>query len=141
MQELQVALRQANDTVTAKNHELLQLNRDNVRLTEQATQQDRDLHQIRGELRQRDRDLAALNPLPAELHALKAEWTTALKANDGLREDLVTLRAAFNSERDARVVADMAAASDTARLKALEEVIALWKATEHSAGSAAAPPA
>jgi chromosome segregation ATPase len=127
VQELQVELRKANEGMTTKNHELLQLNRDNVRLTEQVTQQDRELHQVRGDLRQRDQDLAAVKGLPAELRALKAEWTSAVQANETLRAQLATAGNDLAKERDARMAADKAAAGDAARLRAFEEVIEALK--------------
>ena len=47
VQELQVSLRQANETLTSKNHELLQLNRDNGQWLERHTRLEQELAQVR----------------------------------------------------------------------------------------------
>uniref|UniRef100_UPI00047387BA DNA-binding protein n=1 Tax=Xanthomonas phaseoli TaxID=1985254 RepID=UPI00047387BA len=45
VQELQVALRQTNEALTAKNHDLMQLNRDNGQWLERQTRLERELEQ------------------------------------------------------------------------------------------------
>lgn len=122
--------------MTAKNHELLQLNRDNVRLTEQVAHQERDLHQARGDVRQRDQELAAAKGLPEELRATKAEWVSVVKENEALRAELASASKELAAEREARTVLGAAAAADAARLKAFEEVIDALKKNGVSTGSA-----
>jgi chromosome segregation ATPase len=51
LQSVQLELRQAGDSLTAKNHELQQLHRDNGRLLEQNTTSERELISVRNELR------------------------------------------------------------------------------------------
>ncbi len=71
VQELQVALRQTNEALTAKNHDLMQLNRDNGQWLERQTRLERELAQARqrADAQQRERD--ALRLTAAEYQALQ----------------------------------------------------------------------
>ena len=58
VQELQAALRQANETLTAKNHDLVQLNRENGQWLERHTRLEKEVAQLRQTI-QRHKAIAA----------------------------------------------------------------------------------
>jgi DNA repair exonuclease SbcCD ATPase subunit len=88
LQALQVELRQAADQVTAKNAELLQLNRDNGRLLEQSTHLQQALAAAEREQQQTRGELEALRPLPAQLTALERRAAQAIAQAEGLQSRL-----------------------------------------------------
>ncbi|TDR38380.1 plasmid replication DNA-binding protein KfrA [Tahibacter aquaticus] len=124
VQQLQIDLREARDSVTSKNQELLQLNRDNVRLTEQAGQQDRDVRELRAQVRRLDEEVQALRPLPRELDGLQIRWANEQLAGEALRADLTAVREALAHEQASRQAAETAAALATARAQAFEDMLA-----------------
>lgn len=123
VQGLQVELRQANDALTTKNHELLQLNRENVRLTETQGQMARDLQHIRGEMRAREREIEDLKETATEHDALKARWTEAVRTGDRLRVDLEAVTKALGEERAARGHAEALSARTAEQLNAIEKLV------------------
>jgi chromosome segregation ATPase len=123
VQELQLALRQANESVTAKNHELLQLNRDNVRLTEKVGQLERDLTGAGADLRARDRELSELRPLTTAHEALQNRWADTHQAAETLRADATALRADLDEERRRRQEVEALAARSAGQLEALQDVL------------------
>jgi chromosome segregation ATPase len=123
VQELQVALRQANETIGEKNHELLQLNRDNGRLTEHSGRLDKELHQARSETRTALDDLAALKPVVTELAALRTTWTQDIQTLGRVRTELEMASRALDQERAARQSAENHATKAQARLDTLEDVL------------------
>ncbi len=79
VQELQVALRQANEALTAKNHDLMQLNRENGQWLERQTRLERELAQARqrADAQQRERDalrLAATKPCRCAGPKMSMRW-------------------------------------------------------------------
>ena len=124
VQELQVALRQANEVVTTKNHELLQLNRDNARMTEHIGQLDKDLQTARGEVRELLREVIALRPLPTELHAAQTSAAQHMLDRDRLEKDVMTARAAAAQAQDARNEVEARLAQARSRLEILDELFA-----------------
>lgn len=88
LQALQVELRQAADQVTAKNAELLQLNRDNGRLLEQSTHLQQALAAAEREQQQARGELEALRPLPSQLTALERRAAQAIAQAEGLQSRL-----------------------------------------------------
>ncbi len=124
IQELQVALRQANDTLTEKNHDLLQLNRDNGRLTEHGARLEKELHQARSEVRAAQENLDALKPVSAELAALRTTWNRDVQTLERLRPELEAATRMLDQERIARQSAESHALKTQARLETLEEVLA-----------------
>ena len=124
VQELQVALRQANEIITAKNHELLQLNRDNARMTEHIGQLDKDLQMVRGELRELLHEVTTLRPLPTELHAVQTLAAQHMLAKERLEKDVTAARAAAAQAQDARIEVEARLAQARARLEILDELFA-----------------
>ncbi|MCD0252378.1 DNA-binding protein, partial [Xanthomonas campestris pv. campestris] len=92
VQELQVALRQANEALTAKNHDLMQLNRDNGQWLERHTRLERELAQAcqRADAQQRERD--ALRLAATEYQALQVRWTGDVQALESVRTELAAAR-------------------------------------------------
>ncbi|MGH8159187.1 MAG: DNA-binding protein [Rhodanobacter sp.] len=123
IQELQVALRQANEALTGKNHELLQLNRDNGRMTEHNAQLDKELQQSRSAARTAQNEVSTLKPVVAELANLRTTWSQDVQALERLRLDQEATAQALDQERTARQEAESRAVSMQARLEVLEEVL------------------
>lgn len=88
LQALQVELRQAADQVTAKNAELLRLNRDNGRLLEQATHQQQALTTAEREVRKAREELESLRPLPAQVTSLEQQTAKAITDGEVLQTQL-----------------------------------------------------
>jgi chromosome segregation ATPase len=124
VQQLQVELREARDSLTGKNQELLQLNRDNVRLTEHGGQLDREARDLRAQVRRLDEEVQALRPVARERDALQLRCAQEQVAGDGLRIDAAAMRKALETEQAARRAAETTATQATSRLDALEKVLA-----------------
>ncbi|WP_372469551.1 DNA-binding protein [Xanthomonas dyei] len=124
VQELQVALRQANEALTAKNHDLMQLNRDNGQWLERHTRLERELTQARqrADAQQRERD--ALRLAAAEHQALQVRWTGDVQALESVRTELAAARADLSQERQRREHAEVETLRATVRLSTLEQLLA-----------------
>ena len=120
VQGLQAEVRQAQESITAKNQDLLQLNRDNARLSEQVGQQDKELTQQRAAVRERDHELKSLRPLVAEHKALETRFTHSEARAVSLAGECAELEKALSRERDAR----QALEGEKVRAKTIEDVIA-----------------
>lgn len=129
VQGLQVELRQTLEALTGKNHELMQLNRDNARMTEQLGQQGKELRQAQSDLRQRDLQLGELKGLVVEYQALETRRGQEFLAIEQLRADLTAARQEAEAERDARHHSEATVAGLKARLQTLEDVLAQLRPT------------
>ncbi|MDO0848309.1 DNA-binding protein [Xanthomonas campestris pv. campestris] len=123
VQELQVALRQANEALTAKNHDLMQLNRDNGQWVERHTRLERELAQARqrADAQQRERD--ALRLAATEYQALQVRWTGDVQALEGVRTELAAARTDLIEERQRREHAEADTLRATVRLSTLEQLL------------------
>ncbi|XXN10366.1 integrase [Xanthomonas campestris pv. incanae] len=133
VQELQVALRQANEALTAKNHDLMQLNRDNGQWLERHTRLERELAQAcqRADAQQRERD--ALRLAATEYQALQVRWTIDVQALEGVRAELAAARTDLVEERQRREHAEADTLRATVRLSTLEQLLAQLRPA-HSVG-------
>ncbi|PPU85593.1 integrase [Xanthomonas populi] len=120
---MQVALRQANDALTAKNHDLMQLNRDNGQWLERHTRLERELTQARqrADAQQRERD--ALHLAAAEHQGLQARWTDDVLALESVRAELAAARTDLVEERQRREHAEADTLRATVRLSTLEQLL------------------
>lgn len=123
VQELQIALRQANETLTAKNHELLQLNRDAGRLLELKGRLEQDLRQAREDAAGQQQELDGLRLVAAERTALQARWADDTRRLDALQSELTDTRDTLDRERRQRQEAEAEAARVGARLEATQELL------------------
>ena len=123
LQELQVALRHANGALTAKNHELLQLNRDSGRLLELNGRLEQDLRQAREDTGRRQQELDGLRLMAAEHTALQERWTDDTRRLDSLQSELAGARDALEQERTQRQQTAADAARVRARLEATQELL------------------
>ena len=123
VQELQVALRQANEALTAKNHDLMQLNRDNGQWLERHTRLERELAQAcqRADAQQRERD--ALRLAATEYQALQVRWTGDVQALESVRTELAAARTDLVEERQRREHAEADTLRATVRLGTLEQLL------------------
>lgn len=99
VQGLQVELRQASELLAGKQQEILQLNRDNVRLVEQGAEKDKAL----GALQRRcDDAMARANEaadLKREVAAFGLRWSEANAELEQLREELRRREAEWSADR------------------------------------------
>ncbi|MBS0212049.1 MAG: DNA-binding protein [Proteobacteria bacterium] len=133
VQGLQVELRAAQEAVTGKNHELVQLNGEAARLTEQVGNLKKELQAAVDVGRQRKDELDALTPVRDELQVLRARWSQDLQALQDARSAAAKLRDELHLERQARADAEKKTVAGNARLTALEALFAKWDPAESMA--------
>jgi len=123
LQAVQLELRQAGDALTAKNHELQQLHRDNGRLLEQNAANERELTQQRTELRAALDRAAATDAELVVLRDAAREHAAVGIQRDQLAEQLARAEAALRDADAAHrpVVAERDRL--LGRLQGLEEVV------------------
>ncbi|AOX60754.1 MULTISPECIES: DNA-binding protein [Lysobacteraceae] len=124
VQELQVALRQANEALTSKNHDLVQLNRENGQWLARHTRLESELVQTRQAAHAQQCELDALRLTAAELHGLQARWGQDVQTLDAVRVELVQARADLAQERDRRERAETEFLRASVRLSTLEPLLA-----------------
>ncbi|CCH12672.1 MULTISPECIES: DNA-binding protein [Stenotrophomonas] len=130
VQELQVALRQANEALTAKNHELLQLNRDNSQWLERHGRLERELTQTRQAAQAQQQQLDALRQTAVEHQALQARWAQDLQALEAAHTELTGARTDAAKERERREHAEAEALRAGVRLETLEQLLAQLRLQE-----------
>ena len=124
VQELQVALRQANEAMTAKNHELVQLNRDNGQWLERHSRLERELAQARQAAGDQQKELDALRLIAAEHQALQARWAQDARTLEVARGELASVRDDLTLERQRREQAEADALRAAVRIDTLEPLLA-----------------
>jgi len=134
LQVLQVELRKAADQVTAKNEELLRLNRDNGRLLEQTTNQQQALTAAERELRKAREELEALRPLPAQVESLEQRTARAMADAEGLQTRLEHAQSQLEHARSELHNAEVERERTQARLEGMQ---AAWAQREASSTPAA----
>lgn len=139
VQELQVTLRQANESLNAKNHELLQLNRDNGQWLERHGRLERELAQARQNTEGHLRELEALRLTAAEHEALQGRWAEDVRALEALRTELASARTETAQERGRRESAESKALRAGVRLETLEQLLAQLRPAQVADATAAAP--
>ena len=123
VQGLQVELRQAQEGLTAKNHELMQLNRDNVQWLERHGRLERELNQVRQASEALRPELDALREMAAEHQVLKKRWADDTHALNTVRTELASALAEAVKERNHREQAETAALRAGVRLETLEQLL------------------
>ena len=119
-----MALRQANGALTAKNHELLQLNRDNSQWLERHGRLERELAEVRQVAETQREELSALRVTAAEHRDLRTRWTQDAQTLEHLRTELADTSAAMARERERREQAEAGALRASVRLETLEHLLA-----------------
>ncbi|MGH8420769.1 MAG: DNA-binding protein [Pseudomonas fluorescens] len=125
VQELQVALRQANEALTAKNHDLVQLNRENGQWLERHTLLERELAQVRHTVKAQRGELDTLRLTAAEHQALQVRWSQDAQSLDAARQELAQVRTELAQERERREQAEAETLRASVRLSTLEPLVAL----------------
>ena len=141
VQELQVALRQANEALTAKNHELVQLNRDNGQWLERHTRLERELAQMRQAADEQRKELDALRLTAAEHRALQTRWAQDTQTLEAARVELASARADLTKERERREQAEVEALRADVRMTTLEQLLAQLRPDRADGTSAQKNPA
>lgn len=124
VQALQVELRRATESVATKNDELLTLNRDNARLTEQAGQHDKDLREGRRALQAAQERAAEADALRQRNQTLEQRVVQATADLEGMRGEQAAARAQWDAERIALADALHDAKAQDERWGAIESMLA-----------------
>ncbi len=124
VQELQLALRQANEALASKNQELLQLNRDNSQWLERHTRLERELQQLKQLHEGQQSELDSLRQTAADHQSLQQRWASDTQALEALRTEQAHAQAQAAQERERREQAEADALRAGARLEALEPLLA-----------------
>ena len=124
---LQVELRQTNELVTNKNHQTMQLNRDNARLTELHGQSENTLRKLRREHEQVSKVAKEVPDLKRQNETLGQQRVQAAHERDQFRAEVERYAAELSAERQARHVEIEEQNCREARLQAIEELLAQLK--------------
>ncbi|HRG14831.1 MAG TPA: DNA-binding protein [Pseudomonadota bacterium] len=124
VQELQLELRKAGETLTEKNHQVLQLNRDNARLTELVSQRDKDIVDLKSEVRGQQREIEELRPIATAHEVLQAKFAAEHQASAAFRSELEAARVEIRQAHQDQQRSDHEVIRLTARLAAVEESFA-----------------
>ncbi len=100
VQALQVELRRATESLATKNDELLALNRDNARLTEQAGQHVKDLREVRRALQAAQERAAEAEGLRQINQSLEEKVVQTTAALESMRQEQTAAWAQWNAERE-----------------------------------------
>lgn len=130
VQTLQVELRQANELVMTKNHEVMQLNRDNARLTELHGQSESALRTVRREYDQAARTAKDVPRLKKETETLTQQCIQVTAERDQLRADIERHVVELAAERQARLADIEDQRRREARLSAIEEFLGQLKSKD-----------
>jgi chromosome segregation ATPase len=129
LQALQVELRRATEALSSKNDELLSLNRDNARLTEQASQHSKDARELKREI-QDTRERANQAKIAVErndqLERRVTELTLTLESTE---REYVDATARWAAERASHVEAMREAQMYGERWNHIESVLATLQST------------
>jgi chromosome segregation ATPase len=123
IQELQVALRQANEALGVKNHEVLQLNRDNSQWLERHGRLERELGQLRRAHEAQQGELETLRQTATDHQALQERWRTDASTVESLRAQLTQTQGICEQERERRERAEADAVRANTRLETLEPLL------------------
>jgi DNA repair exonuclease SbcCD ATPase subunit len=124
IEALQGELRNAGDQVTAKNAELLQLNRDNGRLMEQLAQAQKAIKAFERDQFQQQQELSELRPLSARLSTVEEQAAKSIAEAAALREQLDSERKRSNQLTQALSAAEIETTRVAARLEGMEAALA-----------------
>lgn len=124
VQELQVALRQANEALTVKNHDLVKLNRENGQWLERHTRLEKEVAQMRQTVQTQQSELDTLRLTAAEYQALQVRWGQDTQTLDAARQELAQARTELTQERERRELAEAETLRTTVRLSTLEPLLA-----------------
>ncbi len=124
LQALQVELRHTADQLTGKQSELVQLNRDNGRLTEQVGHLQAALRCAERERDQAARERDALRPLPAQLAALESRAAQAMVQADSGREQVALLESQLSTTLAELHAAELDRARSAAKLEGMQAALA-----------------
>ncbi|ENZ93924.1 cointegrate resolution protein T [Xanthomonas fragariae] len=109
--------------MTAKNHDLMQLNRENGQWLERQTRLECELVQARQRADAQQHEHDALRLTAAEHQALQARWTQDAHALEGVRAELAAARTELVEERQRREHAEADTSRATVRLSTLEQLL------------------
>lgn len=131
--EALVALRQANEALTAKNHELLQLNRDNGQWVERHGRLVRELAELRRFSDSQRAEMDGLRLTAAEHDALKQRWAEEVRTLAAVRIELHAVRDELTKEREHREQAEADVLRANVRPEALEQLLTRLKPDQATA--------
>ncbi|MBK6729123.1 MAG: DNA-binding protein [Xanthomonadales bacterium] len=124
LEALQGELRNAGDQLAAKNADLLQLNRDNGRLTEQLTQAQQTLKGLERDQYQLQQELSELRPLSSRMTALEEQAAKSIAEATALREQLDSERKRSRQLTQELSTAEIEKTRVAAKLEGMEAALA-----------------
>ncbi len=124
LEALQGELRNAGDQLAAKNADLLQLNRDNGRLTEQLTQAQQTLKGLERDQYQLQQELSELRPLSSRMSTLEVQAAKSIAEATALREQLDSERKRSHQLTQELSTAEIEKTRVAARLEGMEAALA-----------------
>ena len=123
LQELQLALRQANETLATKNQELLLLNRDNGQWLERQGRLEREVSLTRQAHEAQQAELDALRLTASEHRALQVRRNQDHQALESLEAELAQMRTELARERDRRESAEAQASRLQGHQQAIDQLL------------------
>ena len=120
VQGLQLEIRNLQEGLTAKNAEVLHLNREGARLSEQVSVLGGEVRDLKSGLRQRDQRITELESVAREVQDLRRRLATETAARQKLESEAAELSNALESERQAKRAAELAQGVAEARACAIE---------------------
>lgn len=127
VQALQAELRQAQELINSKNHDLLQLNRDNARLVELHSQNDKALRALQREHEQLAQVAQTVPDMKQQMETLRQQHVQVTAERDSTRHDLERCVADLTAEREARLTEREERRHGEDRLRAIETLLAELK--------------
>lgn len=122
-----MALHQANESLGAKNQDLLTLNRDNARMLAQNGQLDKDGQQLRHDKQRLQTEVKELHAADGEHQKLRVRLEQTMREVERLGLELATAQTDLEKERERRASSETQLTWLQGRAQALEAVIAELK--------------
>lgn len=141
VQTLQVELRRATDAITAKNAELLQVNGEAARLTEQVSHLGKDLREAQQAAAQHQRAAEELRPLPQQLHDVQERWAALMRESEQLASRQGRIVEERDREQDLRRSAEIEVVRLQARVDTLQGLLDRLSVAPAGAGTEKTAPA
>lgn len=140
VQSLQVELRQAQDLLTSKNQDVLHLNRENARLSEQYAERDKALRELQRRHDQAATTVKELTAVKREAETVARQWAETHTELEQLRSEFQRREAAWEVERTAWQQEREEQARHDQRLQAIEGLLASLKSAPPMAAPSAKTP-
>lgn len=120
VQQLQVELRQVRDALTGKNEEIIQLNRQNGRLSADVAEAGRKVHKLEAMVRQLRQEIEPLRALPQQLTEIQQQRDAGNAQIGGLLNSLEGARQGLQEQQARHHALELELATANGKLVALQ---------------------